>query len=152
MLELLTGSMASKPAAQAMSEPTGMDKMPTLSVLVVEDEFLIALSIEDAIEDAGFSHAGSAVDMATALEIVEEDRPTFYTLDMRLANNESGLELARLLFERYGLRPIVVSAYADDVAAADLGFEPLGVVPKPFAPNDIVTALKTADRALRHSS
>src|SRR3954451_1278855 len=61
--------------------------MPDLAapkVLVVEDEFMIALDLEQALRDHGYSVLGPAASAGDALGLLELERPDAATLDVRL--------------------------------------------------------------------
>ena len=69
-------------------------------ILVVEDEFIIALEIQTTLEEAGASVIGPAFTVAQALEFVLHEKISAATLDLRLGR-ESVTPIARLLAERH---------------------------------------------------
>ena len=68
-------------------------------VLVVEDEFILALELQSNLEDAGAVVVGPAFTLATALELARHADISAATLDLRLAR-ESVAPVARVLAER----------------------------------------------------
>ncbi|MFN4099976.1 MAG: response regulator [Pararhodobacter sp.] len=78
-----------------------------LCVLVVEDEFLIAMEIGYMLENQGYSVLGPAGSVAQALQMLETERPDAAVLDVNLRG-----ELVTPVAERlHDLRiPFVVSS------------------------------------------
>jgi two-component system, response regulator PdtaR len=57
----------------------------TPRILVVEDEFLIAMELEQTLRRAGYQVVGPAASLATALELLRQVRPDAAVLDVNLA-------------------------------------------------------------------
>lgn len=116
-----------------------------LEVLIVEDQVLIAIHLQDLVEEAGHRVAAIAHDGVGALAAVASDRPTIAIMDLRLANGASGIDVARQLYERHSIRCLFVSANIDDDVrrrVADL--QPLGFIGKPFLAAEVIAALRAA--------
>ena len=69
-------------------------------VLVVEDEFIIALEIQTALEEAGATVIGPAFTVSKAVEFALHENVSAATLDLRLGR-ESVRHVAMLLAERH---------------------------------------------------
>ena len=54
-------------------------------ILIVEDEYLIALELESALRAAGYRVLGPAADVRAALELLAVERPDAAVLDVNLA-------------------------------------------------------------------
>lgn len=67
------------------------------SVLVVEDETLVAMAAEDALRDEGFHVCGTAATEAAALRLAAEHAPDFAVVDLDLGRGGSGLTVGRAL-------------------------------------------------------
>ena len=69
-----------------MTSPSGKRPDTTVArqVLVVEDEFLIAMELEQILTDAGFRVIGPVATVAAALAIIEKQRPDLAVLDVNL--------------------------------------------------------------------
>lgn len=120
------------------------DTMMHGKVLIVEDEFLVALQLEDMLMEAGHCVVGIASDQTAAHRIAEA--PQVALVDLNLRDGPSGPAIASYLAERYGTSIIYVTANASDIA------EPapttVGVVHKPFSQQAILNAVAFA---LNHS-
>ena len=118
-----------------------------VDVLIVEDEMLIGFHLQDLVEAAGLRVSAIARTADEAIEAAAARRPAFALMDMRLDGGSNGLHAARVLFERWGIRSIFISANLDDQArAASRELQPLGYIGKPFLPSEILTALERAVR------
>ena len=60
-----------------------MHKAPR--ILVVEDEYLIAMELEATLRNAGYRVIGPALDLSAALELLKAERPDAAILDVNLA-------------------------------------------------------------------
>lgn len=120
------------------------------SVLIVEDQLLIAWHLGDLIEAAGYRVTAMARDPAEALAAAAAQRPDFALMDIRLHGGTSGLDAARMLYERWRVRSIYLSANLDSKTRAEAEHcKPLGFVGKPFVPDEIHAALEHAARETR---
>lgn len=114
-------------------------------VLVVEDQVLIAIHLQDLVEEAGHRVMAIAHETAEALAVAARQRPTFAIMDLRLANGSNGLDAARRLYESFGVRSLFVSANIDDeVRRQAEPFLPLGFIGKPFLAAEVIAAVKAA--------
>lgn len=115
-------------------------------VLVCEDDWLIAMTIEDVLSDAGVDVVGVAPDAETALALLEDEQPDFVLMDIRLQGGDDGIALAARLWRDHGLRSLFVSGNIDDGARRAAGpARPLGFLSKPFSPEELLAAVKGAD-------
>ena len=119
-----------------------------LKILVVEDEFLIAMEIENVLLDMGHEVIGIASDCQQALDLVADRECDLATVDLRLKGNSRGDDLARKLLDQHGLRSIFVSGSLDEPTRKRLDpMRPYGYVSKPLSTKDLAAALVSAERA-----
>ncbi|WP_292292938.1 response regulator [Marivita sp.] len=88
------------------------DMRATLSgkrVLVVDDEWLIALDVQDIIEGLGCSVMGPVASASAALELISTDPPDCAVLDVHILNGTSEPIAAAL--QKRGCPFVVVTAY-----------------------------------------
>ena len=88
-----------------------------MRILIVEDEPLIAWMLADSLEDARHEVVGRAATMAEALALCEgaAAAPELALLDIKLRDGSNGVDVARALLERWGVRSIVTSALAREM-------------------------------------
>lgn len=115
--------------------------MPTPGkVLIVEDEFLVALLLEDMLVQAGHDVVGIASDQAAARGVA--DAPQVALVDLNLRDGPSGPAIATYLAEQFGTSIIYVTANAGDIDRP--ASTTVGVVHKPFSPQAILNAVAYA--------
>jgi CheY-like chemotaxis protein len=62
-----------------------------LRVLIVEDEFVIALDAQEKVESHGHSVVGVAVSASQALEMVAREKSDIVLMDIRLVGEPDGI-------------------------------------------------------------
>ena len=116
-------------------------------LLVAEDEALIALVLELELRDAGHEVLGPAATPEEALALAGETRPELALIDINLVGGGDGIALARALRDRHGVPSLFVSGQAPDALAAQDAA--LGLVRKPYAPEDVARAVEAVAELLR---
>ena len=105
----------------------------SLRVLIVEDEFFIALDLQDQVEDLGHVVTGVAGDVESCKSAAREHAPDLALMDLRLANGSSGIDASRWLYDVLGVRCIFISGNLDDQTREILSaVEPLAFIGKPI--------------------
>lgn len=107
------------------------------TILIVEDEFLVAMELEDIVRQAGLQVIAIAPDRAAAQRI--DARPELAFVDINLRDGPTGPMIARDLANRYGTRIIFVTANPDQIG--DPPPQALGYVRKPFSVDSIMAAV-----------
>lgn len=110
------------------------------NVLIVEDEFLVALQIEDILTDAGHRVVGIVPDQASVLGL--EEPPQVALVDLNLRDGPSGQTIAQQLAERYGT--VIVYVTANPAQIGTPAPTALGIVQKPFSHHAILAAVSLA--------
>jgi DNA-binding response OmpR family regulator len=110
-------------------------------ILVVEDEYLLATEVEQALTEAGFAVEITASGEEALARLTKGDkRYSALVTDVTLAGRANGWEVARRMREKDASFPIVYVT-AHDREWPSQGVPNSIVVPKPFAPAQIVTAV-----------
>ena len=135
------------PHVSSSTGPSDVDPR-RLDILVVEDDMIIAMDVEDGIEELGHNVVGSAVTAAQAVELAGSLRPDVVLMDLRLADGSFGGDAARDILARYGIRSIFVSGNLDPVTRSQLAeLEPVAMISKPFVQSQLAQALVAAQEA-----
>ncbi|MGA7720337.1 MAG: response regulator [Ignavibacteriaceae bacterium] len=87
-------------------------------ILIVEDEAIIALEIEDRLLTMGYEVCGSASSGEKAILLAEKNNPDIILMDIKLKGDLSGIETANIIFEKFKIPSIYLTAFMDDSAAA----------------------------------
>lgn len=114
------------------------------SVLIIEDEFLIAEYLQTVLEDEGIEVAGMAASAASAREIFRERAPGAIICDVRLGQ-EDGIELVRGLCGGREIGVVFVSGLGDDETLARVrSLASAGFIQKPMTPDALVRKVREA--------
>jgi two-component system, response regulator PdtaR len=117
----------------------------TVSLLIVEDEALVASYIQDVLEESGFTIAGVASTGPEALSLAGEMRVDLALVDIKLAGPMDGIEVAKVLRERHEVPSIFLSGMHDPATIRRAQeVQPLGFLQKPFRPSQVFNALEKA--------
>ena len=120
--------------------------MQTPTVLIVEDEMLVAIDLEASLEEHGYRPVGIAADMSRAMELASI-RPDVALVDCTLRDGPTGPMIGRMLGQTYGTTVIFLTA---NPAMLDEGIDgTLGVVSKPCAYDAVGELVEFAVRARR---
>ncbi|WP_313801978.1 response regulator [Sphingobium sp.] len=114
------------------------------SVLVVEDEPLVAFDNEHVLEMAGYKIAATVDDYAHAVHVIEEETVDLVIADVTLHGKKTGLDLARFAAGK-GVSVLFVTGTCP-VDAPEMA---LGCLAKPYAPRDLLAAIDVLDALLR---
>ena len=114
-------------------------------ILVVEDDFLVAMQMESALTEAGFEVAGVAASGEDAIELALSERPQLAVMDIRLAGDRDGIDTALQLFSEQGIRCIFATAHHDEQSRKRAApAVPLGWLHKPYTMTSLVGLVRSA--------
>ncbi|MCB0323147.1 MAG: response regulator [Bdellovibrionales bacterium] len=117
-----------------------------VSVLVVEDQLLLALEIEQNLERAGFSVCGRVPDGESAVERARSLRPDLVLMDIGLSGALDGIEAAQHV-RGLGIPVIFLTAYSDErTVDRAIAADPYGYLVKPFSEAELRAAVQLALR------
>jgi two-component system, response regulator PdtaR len=104
-----------------------------LKVLIVEDEFFIALDTQEQVESLGHVVVGIAVSADQAVAMTEAEKPDVALMDIRLSGARDGIAAAIEIRNRYGVESIFVTANTDPATLKRAqSMSPVGVLQKPL--------------------
>lgn len=115
------------------------------TVMIVEDESLVALELGRYLLELGYAVVALASKADEALEAFERHAPDLVLLDIRLKGAKDGITCAQMIRARSDLPIIYLTAFADEPtlerAAAT---RPSGYLIKPFNRLELAAALRIA--------
>ena len=115
------------------------------SVLVVEDEAIVATHIQTTLEDLGYSVPAIALSGQEGIEKAEELLPDLALMDIVLPGGMDGIEAAAEIRSRFGIPVVYLTAYSDEQTlqrAKRTG--PCGYVLKPFKERELRVNIEMA--------
>jgi DNA-binding response OmpR family regulator len=118
--------------------------MQSVSVLIVEDEILVALMVEEFLTDAGFRVIGVYRSGKAALDHLRKEPPDVLLLDVILQGELSGIDLAHAA-RKFWSGPIVFHTSASGSAVREgMGSIPdAAVIFKPAAATELVRTIRS---------
>ena len=112
-------------------------------VLIVEDDFLIAMQAEDALTDAGIIVVGVASTAEEAILLARQHKPVLAVMDIRLAGQRDGIEAAEELFRELGIKCVFATAHGDQRTRSRAEpFAPLGWLAKPYTMESLIALVR----------
>lgn len=119
--------------------------MEKLKIGIVEDETVIADTIDLMLRNLGYDTTFPAASFRQAMEMVEKDRPDLLLLDILLNGAKDGIDLAKAVREKYPM-PVIFLTANSDVATVTKAktVKPDAFLVKPFTKNDLYAAIEIA--------
>lgn len=119
--------------------------MNEIRILIVEDEPVIAKNISMYLDNNDFTVSGIAYDDAEAKYELQFNTPDAVILDINLESPENGIDIARLINEKYSLPFIFLTSYADrETLEKAKQVAPSGYIVKPFNEKTLLATLEIA--------
>ncbi|KAF3888705.1 MULTISPECIES: hybrid sensor histidine kinase/response regulator [Nostocales] len=123
-----------------MSQPSS-----PVNILIVEDEWIIALDIKRHLSKLGYGVAGTANCAEKALELVAKTQPDLVLMDIYLQGETTGIETSELIRQQFHLPIVFLTAHADEATLTEaIATRPQGYVVKPFEEQDLSVAIQVA--------
>lgn len=128
------------------------------TILIVEDEVILAMDIKSRLETAGYKVCATATSGREALEKAETYSPGLILMDIQIRGDLDGIETARRILDRMDVPIVFLTAFSDDDTiqrAKDC--EPYGYILKPFEERELLISVEMAlykfktEMALRES-
>jgi DNA-binding NarL/FixJ family response regulator len=119
----------------------------------VEDEYFVALDIEDALSGVGFTVVGIAATAEEAIRLAGAEMPDMVLMDIRLAGARDGIDAAAEIWGRFGIPSLFATAHSDagTRVRGNKAASPLGWLTKPYTGSEVVLAVTQAIAKVRGS-
>jgi PAS domain S-box-containing protein len=115
------------------------------TVLVVEDEPIVALELQSHLEHLGFRVAAHVTSGEAAVEAARALRPDLVLMDVRLDGPMDGIEAARTLRAERDVPVVFLTAFGDEATVERAkAAGPFGYLLKPFEERDLHATLAVA--------
>lgn len=132
--------------------------MAKATVLIVEDEVIVAKDIQAMVQTRGYEAPAIAYSGEEAIKKAEEIKPDLVLMDIVLRGEMDGITASEQIRNRLDVPIVYITAYAEDktIARAKVT-EPFGYLLKPFEERELHTAIEIAlykhklEKALRES-
>lgn len=120
-------------------------KTQTIRILVVEDEYIIAMNLQENLESLGYTVIDIVDTAETAIVKANELRPNLILMDICLLGEMDGIQAAEQIWSSLKIPSIYVTGNSDKstVERASVTF-PFGYILKPIREQELYVAIKTA--------
>ena len=119
--------------------------MKPATILIVEDEGIIARDIRQQLVELGYEVVGDTPTGEEAITLTEQLRPSLVLMDIHLAGPMDGIETAQAIRKQWGTPVVFLTAFAgaETLERAKLT-EPFGYIIKPFDERYLHTVIEMA--------
>jgi PAS domain S-box-containing protein len=128
------------------------------TIMVVEDELIVAEDLVHWLTSLGYTVGARAVTGQEAIRLCETSRPDLILMDILLPGDMDGIEAAEIVRKRFDIPVVYITASSDESTLARAKVtEPLGYVLKPFDERGLYSTIEMAmykhqsERRLRES-
>ncbi|MEJ2190015.1 MAG: response regulator, partial [Acidobacteriota bacterium] len=117
--------------------------MTQTTILVVEDESIVARDIQNCVSELGYESVGWAASGEEAIEKAGEKNPDLVLMDVRLPGEMDGISAAEEIRTRFKIPVVFLTAFGDEETLTRAKASgPFGYVLKPFVPSDLRLAIE----------
>jgi len=114
------------------------------SVMIIEDEAIIAMDIESIVAEMGHRVTGIARTRDEAVKLGNADKPDLILADIQLADNSSGIDAVNDLLNDLGQRPVIfITAFPERLLTGNKP-EPAFLISKPYTVDQVMSAVSQA--------
>jgi len=119
--------------------------MTKARILIVEDEAIVAKSIENRLMRLGYTVPAIAFSGTEAIQKVAETRPDLVLMDIKLQGEMDGVQAAKEIRDRFDVPVVYLTAYADKTTLQQAKItDPFGYLLKPFGVRELSNVIEMA--------
>ena len=120
-----------------------LKRQPTTSVLIIEDEPVIALDVAEAVKSLGHRVSGIASSASQAIGMAKATPPGLVLADIQLKDGSTGIAAVREILKSIDVPVVFVTAFPERLLTGE-ALEPAFVVTKPFDGTTLKVAISQA--------
>jgi CheY-like chemotaxis protein len=120
-----------------------IEKQLATSVLIIEDEPIIAADLAHIVQDLGHKFAGGATTRRQAVDMARRLKPGLILCDVQLADNSSGIDAVQDILAEADVPVIFITAFPERLLTGDRP-EPTYLITKPFQDDTVKAAVSQA--------
>ncbi|HUW68969.1 MAG TPA: ATP-binding protein [bacterium] len=125
---------------------------PATSILIVEDEAIVALDLRYRMEAFGYSICGIAATGDDAISLARSTHPDIVFMDIQLKGAMDGIEAAERIGVESGIPIVFVTAFTDEATLLRVkSAAPYGYIIKPYDEREIRIVLELAIAKFRYA-
>ena len=119
--------------------------MDETSILIVEDELIIARNLRRKLQKMGYQVTGIASSSEATIESIMKKRPDIILMDIVIKGEKDGIETAQYVHKKFGIPVIYTTAYTDKktLQRAETSGA-YGYIIKPFRDEELNVSIRLA--------
>jgi CheY-like chemotaxis protein len=119
--------------------------MEAATILVVEDEVIVAEEIKEDLERGGFRVPEIIASGEEVMEAVQRVKPDLIVMDVRIKSAVDGIDAAYLARAEFPVPVIYLTAYSDaETLRRAAGTNPSAFLSKPFREEELLACVRAA--------
>lgn len=119
--------------------------MSKTTILIVEDETIVAADLENKLKQMGYEVAGITSQGLEAVEMAQRLDPQLILMDIQLEGLLDGIKAAEMILNRQDVPVVFLTAHSDPATLARAKLTgPFGYILKPFDDRELVTQIELA--------
>ncbi|WP_292367610.1 response regulator [Methanoregula sp. UBA64] len=119
--------------------------MPEKRIMIVEDETIVAMTLEDALRNMGYAVVGPVSTADDAVRLAETEKPDLILMDIRIKGDRDGISAAEEINEKHNIPIVYLTAHGDDkTLERAMKTQPYGYLTKPFRDRELHSTIEIA--------
>ncbi len=119
--------------------------MKDIDFLIVEDDYLIAVTIAELLQKSGYTSIRIASSVDEAVLEINTRKPGLVLTDINLESEKSGIDLGQLLLKKFLIPFIYITSHSSpEILDKAKHTRPNAYIVKPFKNEDLIVAIELA--------
>ncbi len=125
--------------------------MKPYKFLLVEDEAVISMSIEETLNNLGYTNVITAFDASTASEYLSNEKFDMVLMDINLGSGKDGIDVMSEIQKHVDIPFVYITGNSDSITVNKAKYtEPDGFIVKPFNETDLKITLELVLHKAKH--
>ena len=116
-----------------------------MKILIVEDEFIIAMDMKMKLEELGYQVIGIKNSGEQAIKKIQESKPHLILMDVLLKGEMDGIDATHEIWNRFKIPVLYITAHSDNTTISRIEESPCqGFLNKPVNSDELKTGIERA--------
>jgi len=116
-----------------------------MKILIVEDEFIIAMDMKMKLEELGYQVIGIKNSGEQAIKKIQESKPHLILMDVLLKGEMDGIDATHEIWNRFKIPVLYITAHSDKITISRIEESPCqGFLNKPVNADELKTGIERA--------